>query len=220
MVVPGSTQVTLALVPHASGAVLGGTTTVLSVAGVATFSNLSVNRLGSGFVLRASAPTLVDATSAPFDIGASNVIPVALVSPAEQTIDPGAQAVLDASGSHALSGTSLTAYHWALTEGPGGLVLEGAAALGVSPLEPGTYIFRLVVEDGAGLLSTPVTARVIVRGEPFRPASTLGGCQCGALGEPSGALFLLGLLLALRALRSGGVSGSRPRSRPRRVACG
>ncbi|HZN93944.1 MAG TPA: Ig-like domain-containing protein, partial [Myxococcales bacterium] len=51
--------------PNAS---LGGTTTVNAAAGVATFSNLSVNKKGSSYALAASASGLSGATSNPFNI--------------------------------------------------------------------------------------------------------------------------------------------------------
>ncbi len=66
--------VTLALAGGTPGATLGGTVTVNAVAGVATFSNLTVNRSGTGYTLAASGPGLTGATTNSFDIatGAAN----------------------------------------------------------------------------------------------------------------------------------------------------
>ena len=55
-----------------TGATLSGTTTVAAVNGIATFSNLSINKAGSGYTLVASSdlptPALITAESTPFNI--------------------------------------------------------------------------------------------------------------------------------------------------------
>jgi len=48
-------NVTMALATNPSNATLGGTATVAATAGVATFSNLTLNRSGKDFTLRATA---------------------------------------------------------------------------------------------------------------------------------------------------------------------
>jgi hypothetical protein len=52
------------------GALLG-TTTAKTSAGVATFTDLSVTQIGAGYTLKATAPRLADASSAPFSIAPS-----------------------------------------------------------------------------------------------------------------------------------------------------
>lgn len=72
-VVPSYTgPVTLAIKSGtgATGAVLRGTTTVNAVSGVATFSGLSIDKTGSGYVLSATSPGLTSADSAPFSVQA------------------------------------------------------------------------------------------------------------------------------------------------------
>ena len=65
--VPGATTpVALALAANPSGAMLAGTTTVSAVDGIATFSDLSIDRPGRGYTLAAAAPALTGVTSAPF----------------------------------------------------------------------------------------------------------------------------------------------------------
>ncbi len=67
--VTGSTAaVTLAILANPGGSTLGGTATVNAVAGLATFSNLSLNRTGTGYTLAASSGALTGATSAAFNI--------------------------------------------------------------------------------------------------------------------------------------------------------
>ena len=63
-------QITLAIAPNppAGGGILAGTKTVLAVNGIAIFSNLSINRAGSGYKLLATATGVVSATSSAFDI--------------------------------------------------------------------------------------------------------------------------------------------------------
>lgn len=48
-------SVTLAFGTNATGSTLGGTTSVAAVAGVATFSNISLNKAGTGYTLVASS---------------------------------------------------------------------------------------------------------------------------------------------------------------------
>ena len=72
-------SVTLALGNTTSGAVLSGTATVAAVAGVATFSTLSINKAFTGYTLVASATGPTSATSPAFDItiGAATTITTA-----------------------------------------------------------------------------------------------------------------------------------------------
>ena len=63
-------SVTLDTVSHASGAALNGTTTVSAVAGVATFANVSINTVGTGYTLKALAGGLNGDTSSTFDVSA------------------------------------------------------------------------------------------------------------------------------------------------------
>jgi hypothetical protein len=58
-VVPTATnQVTIAIGTNPSSGTLSGTATATAVAGVATFSNLSINNAGTGYTLSASATGL------------------------------------------------------------------------------------------------------------------------------------------------------------------
>jgi len=61
--------VTVALGANPSGATLTGTTTVTAAAGVASFSDLHIDRPGSGYTLLATAPGLAGAMSVAFRIG-------------------------------------------------------------------------------------------------------------------------------------------------------
>lgn len=79
--------VTLAFGANPSAATLGGTLTVNAVAGVATFSTLTVSKDGTGYTLKASSAGLTGVTTTPFTISAA--APVALfftVAPPASTV--------------------------------------------------------------------------------------------------------------------------------------
>jgi hypothetical protein len=61
-------NVTISIGVNPVGGNLGGTTTVPAVAGVALFGDLTIDRSGQGYTLRASAPGAQSASSDPFDI--------------------------------------------------------------------------------------------------------------------------------------------------------
>lgn len=67
-VLDATREVTLSLEANPSGATLGGTTTVSAVDGVATFDDLTLDRVGEGFTLSASADGLEGAGSGSFDV--------------------------------------------------------------------------------------------------------------------------------------------------------
>src|SRR6266446_1995620 len=60
--------VTIAIGTNPGGGTLSGTVTANAVAGVATFSNLSIDKTGTGYTLAASAATLTGATSTTFNV--------------------------------------------------------------------------------------------------------------------------------------------------------
>ncbi|MCC7000878.1 MAG: hypothetical protein IT357_01885, partial [Gemmatimonadaceae bacterium] len=61
-------NVTVSIGTNPSAGVLAGTLTTAAVAGVATFSNLSINNVGTGYTLVGNGAGLTAATSNPFDI--------------------------------------------------------------------------------------------------------------------------------------------------------
>src|SRR5262249_27356579 len=61
-------QVTMAIGANPGGGTLNGTNPVTVSAGIATFSNLSINQPGNGYTLAASSGSLTSATSAAFNI--------------------------------------------------------------------------------------------------------------------------------------------------------
>src|SRR5215813_13016426 len=80
-----SGNITIALSANPGGATLTGTLTKPAVSGVATFNDLKVNKVGTGYTLAAAATGLTGATSTAFDINpgpAVNLTFVAQPSPA------------------------------------------------------------------------------------------------------------------------------------------
>ena len=65
-------QVSIALAGNPGGATLNGTTSVNAVNGIATFSNLSLDRTGTGYTLIATSSGLSSITSTPFDVTAGS----------------------------------------------------------------------------------------------------------------------------------------------------
>lgn len=69
-VTTASGAVSIALAQNAAGVALGGTRMVMAENGIATFSDLSLDRVGLAYTLVVSAGTLPNVTSAPFNIAA------------------------------------------------------------------------------------------------------------------------------------------------------
>src|SRR5437016_227108 len=67
-VTTATTSITLAIGTNPASGTLAGTTTVAAVNGVATFSNLSIDKAGTGYTLTASATGLTGATSSAFNV--------------------------------------------------------------------------------------------------------------------------------------------------------
>jgi len=87
-----NTSVTLALGTNPMGGVLSGTATQLAVHGVATFSDLSLDKSGAGYTLTAEAAGLGAATSYPFD--AIDPVATVRITPTQSAIDAGAPLML------------------------------------------------------------------------------------------------------------------------------
>src|SRR5207302_431878 len=69
-VTTATASITLAIGTNPASGTLAGTTTVAAVSGVATFSTLTLNMVGTGYTLTAAATGLTSATSSAFNISA------------------------------------------------------------------------------------------------------------------------------------------------------
>jgi hypothetical protein len=127
----GSVTVSLAAGTGTAGATLSGSSTVAAVGGVALFSDLSIDKAGSGYALAAEAPGLTGPTSAGFDVVVGAPAKLAFsVQPSAATagtaLTPAVQVtVQDALGNTVTSAT--TPVTLAIGANPGGGTLAGTA---------------------------------------------------------------------------------------------
>lgn len=187
--------VTVALGATPVGGTLSGTARVAAVAGVATFSSLSVDKAGTGYTLVASATGLTDATSAPFAVTPGAAALLAFTEPpsaasAGGTITPQVEVTArDAQGNTATGFTG--AVTLAIGTNPGSGTLSGtttvAAVAGVAAFatlsidKPGTGYTLTATASGpppaaatspAFDISAAPVARLVFTADP---ASTTAG---------------------------------------------
>ncbi len=129
-----STQtVTVALGANPGGGTLSGTLSVAAVGGIATFSNLSIDKIGNGYTLAASAGGLTGATSSTFNIILGGATQLAFVQqPTDEAsgtaISPAVTVhIRDAGGN--LVTTSTQTVTVALGANPGGGTLSGTLSV-------------------------------------------------------------------------------------------
>ncbi|MFL5507236.1 MAG: Ig domain-containing protein, partial [Gemmatimonadales bacterium] len=132
--------ITIAIGNNPGGSTLGGTVTQNTVNGVATFSNLTLNKTGTGYTLTASSPGLTSATSSAFNILPGAPVGLRLVTQpcsgsatcsAGTPLAPSPQfEVLDANGNRVTTGTGSNAsVTVARTAGPGSATLGGTTTV-------------------------------------------------------------------------------------------
>jgi hypothetical protein len=141
-------NITLVFGTNPSAGTLAGTTTVAAVAGVATFNNLSINNVGTGYTLTASATGITTSTtSASFNINATVQFNAATGSGAEG--DAGSAAVtapqLQVSGGITTAATTVEI-----------VITEGTALFSNNDFTPDPATFPLTVTIPAGNYTTPV----------------------------------------------------------------
>jgi hypothetical protein len=82
LVTTASGTVSVAFASNPTGATLGGTLTVTASQGVASFTNLTINKVGSGYTLRVSSSGLTSTVSNYINVTKSGKTPMPLSSPA------------------------------------------------------------------------------------------------------------------------------------------
>ena len=80
-----SSAATVSLAVTQAGITLGGTTSVAAVNGIATFSNLTVTKAGTGYTLTAASAGLTSAVSTPFNVTAAAADTIFAVAGNNQT---------------------------------------------------------------------------------------------------------------------------------------
>ncbi len=109
-----TSAVTLALSGGTAGATLSGTTTVNAVAGVATFSGLSVNKVGTNYKFTATDGTLTSASSTTFNITVGTAATVSFTTQPATNANIAATATIPLvahvvdGGGNAVSGQNIT----------------------------------------------------------------------------------------------------------------
>lgn len=122
----------------AGGTTLGGTLTVAAVNGVATFSDIQLNKSGSGFTLAFASSGLTGATSDPFNVIAANATKLAFsVQPsntvAGQNITSAIQVqILDASNNLVTSATNNITLSFGSDPSGGAATLSGTLTVAAS----------------------------------------------------------------------------------------
>jgi hypothetical protein len=168
--------VTLAIASNPGGDTLSGTKAVAAVGGRATFSSLTLHKMGAGYTLSASATSFTGATSTAF-----NVRPGAATQLAYTTEPTGtsAGATLPASAVTAQDafGNTDTTYAGTVTaaidSNPGGGTLGGTVGVGAVQ---GVATFSTLTIDKAGIgyrLAATATSLTRARSNPFN--ITAGG---------------------------------------------
>jgi hypothetical protein len=80
VVTTASGTVSVAFANNPTGATLGGTRTVTTSQGVASFTNLTINKIGTGYTLRVSSSGLTSATSNPINVTQNGKAPSTLLA--------------------------------------------------------------------------------------------------------------------------------------------
>ena len=138
-----TSSVTLAIGSNPGGGTLSGTKTVAAVAGVATFSGLSINATGNGYTLTATDGSLTNATSSTFNI----VCPTLTMTPAAGALTGGIVGTPYSQTFVASNG--IGSYTYAVTGGtqPTGLALSSGGVLSGTPTAAATYNFTVTATD-------------------------------------------------------------------------
>src|SRR5439155_663711 len=145
-VTSSSAVISLAIGTNPSGGVLSGAATVTAVNGVATFSNLSINRAGSGYTLTASSGGLTGATSTSFSITAGTASQLVVSAPATATAGVSLSVTVTAQDVFANTATAYTGtVHFTSTDGQVSL--------------PTDYTF-LAADNGTHTFTNAVTLRI------------------------------------------------------------
>ena len=132
-----STTVGLAIGTNPSGGTLSGGSAVSVVAGIATFSGLSINIAGNGYTLTASSsPAHTTATSSSFNISPGAANHLAFVqgpstTVAGSSITPAVTVAVEDSSGNVETGDSTTKVSLAIGINPGGGTLTGGSAVTV-----------------------------------------------------------------------------------------
>lgn len=150
-VVPGAgNPVTLSLLGGPAGSSLGGMTTVAASGGVATFTSLTVDQVGTPFQIQASSPGLASATTADLSVTPASPAQLVITLQPPTSVTAGSGFGLGVSIEDAY-GNLVTGYGGdlivSLRGGPAGSSLSGTTS---EPASLGTATFSGLTLDRAG----------------------------------------------------------------------
>ncbi|HEX4525926.1 MAG TPA: invasin domain 3-containing protein, partial [Gaiellaceae bacterium] len=135
-VTSSAASIAVAIGTNPGGATLSGTTTVSAVGGIATFSSLSLNNVGTGYTLQATSTGLSPATSSTFNVAVGAPAKLALVQQpttvsAGSSISPSVMvAIQDAAGNTVTTSSASVAV--AIGTNPGVGTLSGTTTVSAS----------------------------------------------------------------------------------------
>ena len=189
-VTTATTSIAIAIGTNPSGGTLSGTTPVPAANGVATFSNLSINKLGTGYTLRANGGGFA-ATSAAFNVTAGppaqlafTVEPPASVSAGASIAPPVQVSVEDALG-NVVTSVPATPITVAIGTNPSAGTLSGTLTVntvsGVAAF-PGlsinnTGVGYTITSNGGGLPQATSTAFTVTTATAAKVTATTGSGQ-------------------------------------------
>ncbi len=147
-----TTQITLKIGSNPAGGTLSGTLTVTVVNGVATFSDLSIDNIGTGYTLTASAPGLSDVDSDPFDVTLGTATKLAFVQqPSDTTagvdIAPPVTVAVEDSTNNVITSDNATQVTLDIGTNPGSSTLGGTVT---ATVVNGVATFSDLIIDNAG----------------------------------------------------------------------
>ena len=188
-------NVTLAIGTNPGSGTLGGTTTVAAVNGVATFTDLSIDSVGSGYTLVASSPSLSSATSSTFDITVGAAAAIGLTSGNGQSgvnssvlANPFVVTVTDAGG-NGVSGVSVT---FGIASVPGGATGQSLTVTNAVTNASGQASTVLTLGDKVGGYTVTATS-LGLSGSPvsFSATATTGAATAIAMVSGNGQSALI-----------------------------
>ena len=146
-----TSSITVSIGNNVNAGVLSGTSSVSATSGVSVFSNLSIDKAGSGYTLTASASGLAGATSSSFNIAVGAATHLAfIVAPTNttstNTISPSIQVAAQDAGGNVVTGFS-SSIDVAIAANPGAGTLSGTVSVSATS---GTSTFANLSIDKAG----------------------------------------------------------------------
>ena len=162
-----TSNIVVSLGTNPTGATLGGTLTQAAVSGVATFSNLTLNRSGEGFKLAAAASGLRGATSNSFNLPTKLVFTTQPTSTTPNTtLDPVIVTAQDSSGATDTAYTGVVTV--ALYANSAGGILSGTAT---ATAVAGVATFSSLEIDEEGTYSLVASGTEVATA--YKPASAV-----------------------------------------------